>query len=468
MAPSRGAERRAILLALLVAAAGTLGLGGLAALLLFGPVGATGEPGTVALLVPLGLLAVALAGFWSAITLLDQHFDDMERLRGALLIAAASGGDTRALQAVARGAGAEAERLAAAATRLAGTCASDRDRSSWYGERLSAIVAATTEPLVVLTGTGLVSLVNAAARQRLEARRVAVGTSVYAALEREPLLAAQRAAQAAGRAVPARLTTVAGEPLEAVVADLGGHDGLVLCLTGAAGEAQPQAPGLELDLGLHDAVPPMAPVEDTTPLGSLSALVLDTETTGLEVATARVVSLGAVRLQGARIFAQDNLDCLVRPDVPIPAASTAIHGIGDPLVADAPAIADVLPRLEARLGQGALVGHSIGYDLAILAEEAARCGHPWQTPPSLDTALLMAALEPGLRDLNLEEVAFRLGVAVEGRHTALGDALMTAEIFVRLLPRLEDAGIRTFGQARAFAERAGVLLARQRAAGWKH
>jgi DNA polymerase III epsilon subunit-like protein len=188
----------------------------------------------------------------------------------------------------------------------------------------------------------------------------------------------------------------------------------------------------------------------------------------LEVATARIVSLGAVRVQGARILAQENLDCLVRPDVPIPVASTAIHGIGDALVAEAPAIGEVLPRLEALLGEGALVGHSIGYDLTILAEEAARCGRAWRAPPALDTALLMAALEPGLKELNLEDIAFRLGVAVEGRHTALGDALVTAEIFVRLLPRLEDAGVHTFGQARAFAARAGGLLSRQRAAGWKH
>lgn len=472
-----GSERRAVLLALMAAAAAAVGLGIYVAVLLFDPPAAS--EGALPLLALVGLLTLAVAGFWAAITLLDQHFDDLERLRGALLVAVGTGGDGRALRAAAEGAGAESARLAAAAARLLAERRPAAEAAALHGERLSAVLAAASEGLIVLTDSGLVSLVNAAARRRLDGSaggRLAVGTSVYAALAREPLVAAQQAAQAAGRPVRAALASVEGTALEATVVDLGDHHGLVLCLPAAettgAGHAGPDsrstAPALEHDLGLHDRVPPMEPVGDATPLAALSALVLDSETTGLDVETARIVSLGAVRLQGPRIYAQANLDCLVRPDIPIPAASTAIHGIGDALVAAAPPIAEALPRLEALVGPGAVIGHNIGYDLTILAREADRCGRAWRTPPSLDTGLLTAALEPNLKDLNLEELAARLGVPVEGRHTALGDALVTAEVFVRLLPRLEDAGVRSFGEARAFAERARGLRTRQAAAGWKH
>ena len=63
-------------------------------------------------------------------------------------------------------------------------------------------------------------------------------------------------------------------------------------------------------------------------------------------------------------------------------------------------------------------------------------------------------------------LAGHFGVNVRGRHTALGDSLVTAEIYVRMLPLLLDAGVNTFGAAVAFSQRAKEVIARQKAAGW--
>jgi DNA polymerase-3 subunit epsilon len=67
--------------------------------------------------------------------------------------------------------------------------------------------------------------------------------------------------------------------------------------------------------------------------------------------------------------------------------------------------------------------------------------------PVLDTLLLTAAIGGDWLDRSLDGLAARLGVSVRGRHTALGDTLATAEVFVRLIPLLEAAGITTLDQA---------------------
>ena len=93
-------------------------------------------------------------------------------------------------------------------------------------------------------------------------------------------------------------------------------------------------------------------------------------------------------------------------------------------------------------------------------------GRAWHDPPSLDTLLLTSALDPALPSFELDKIAERLGVDVHGRHTALGDALVTAEVYVRLLPRLADTGVTTLGQAQAFAQTAKGFVQKQKEAGW--
>ena len=68
-------------------------------------------------------------------------------------------------------------------------------------------------------------------------------------------------------------------------------------------------------------------------------------------------------------------------------------------------------------------------------------------PPLLDTLLLAGALDPAMRDLRLEGLAAAFGVDIHGRHTALGDALVTGEIFLKPVPLLAEQGIVTLGQA---------------------
>ena len=209
-----------------------------------------------------------------------------------------------------------------------------------------------------------------------------------------------------------------------------------------------------------------ASIVPETRLENLSVLVVDLETTGLDVRRDRIVSIGAVPALGTHIDHDNVLDLLVHPDCPVPPRSTAIHGITDAMVADAPFFIEVFEELDAMLSDRVVVGHNIGFDLAVLRSECKRLGLNWKRPAALDLVRLAAALDPRERDLTLEGMAARWSIAVTGRHTALGDALMTAEMWAHVVPLLHDAGVVTLGDALIFERRARAVIANQKRAGW--
>jgi DNA polymerase-3 subunit epsilon len=179
-------------------------------------------------------------------------------------------------------------------------------------------------------------------------------------------------------------------------------------------------------------------------------VVLDTETTGLRPEDGdRVVSLAGVRVRRGAVKPSEYFDALVNPGRPIPPASARFHGISDAMVAAAPGMEVVLPAFLAFTGGAALAGQEIWFDLRFLSREAARMGLPplAETHAILDTRLLSLVVHDGEEEHDLDSVARRLGVPVHGRHSALGDALVTAEVLARLLPLLRKRGIVTLGQA---------------------
>ena len=203
-----------------------------------------------------------------------------------------------------------------------------------------------------------------------------------------------------------------------------------------------------------------------TALAALPAIALDLETTGLDVANDRIVQIGAVSMRGSLVLSEPCIDTRVNPGIPIPAASSRIHGITDPDVAGAPRVAELIESLAQMLTGHVVVGQNVRFDLAVLRHEAARAAVPWCDPPALDVAHLAGALDRGMVDLGLESLANRFGVTIEARHDALGDSLAAARIFVALVPRLREADIRTLGEAEAFAAWRADLVQREVEAGW--
>lgn len=198
----------------------------------------------------------------------------------------------------------------------------------------------------------------------------------------------------------------------------------------------------------------MKPISGAVPLAALEAVAVDTETTGLDTGTARIVQLAGVAIVLGTARADEMFETLVDPGETIPPASTAIHGIDEDAVRGAPAFAEALQGFEAFRAGRVMIGHSIGFDLAVLEAEAGRAGIAWKKPRTLCVRLLGTIANPRLPEDSLDALAGWLHVKVAGRHSASGDALAAAEIFTALVPHLAARGIKTLAQA----ERACLAL----------
>lgn len=186
-------------------------------------------------------------------------------------------------------------------------------------------------------------------------------------------------------------------------------------------------------------------------LSDLAYTIFDTETTGFDPAGGdEIVSIGAVRVVNGRLLRHETFDHLVDPQRSVPVRSVAVHGLTADLLRGQPTLDAVLPLLARFAEDSVLVGHNVGFDMSFLRLKEAQTGVRF-TQPVLDTLLLDAALHPDHEQHSLEAIAARLGVGVVGRHTALGDALVTGEVFVLLLTLLQQRGFLTLGEALAAA-----------------
>lgn len=190
---------------------------------------------------------------------------------------------------------------------------------------------------------------------------------------------------------------------------------------------------------------------DQCRLADLAYTVFDTETTGLDPrAGDEIIQIGAVRISGGKLRRHECFEQLVDPRRPIPLASIPIHGITPERVAGQATIDAVLPAFRAYVQDTVLVAHNAAFDLRFLQMKQAATGVVFDQPV-LDTLLLSALVHPHQTSHRLEALAERFEVSVVGRHTALGDAMVTAEVFLRMLPLLQAQGIQTLGQAREAA-----------------
>ena len=184
--------------------------------------------------------------------------------------------------------------------------------------------------------------------------------------------------------------------------------------------------------------------DPATPVGAVKVAVLDAETTGLDVSRDRMLSLGILRVTGNSISLSDKLEgYLPTPPGFEGSAAVPIHGIipnsSRYRLSEEP---QLLERLLDYLGSDPIVGHHIGFDIAVINAALERYGAGPLRNLVIDTGVLAKRLRPAGywtpdRDYSLDALARRYSIPLSDRHTALGDCYITAVLYLKLLRRLE-------------------------------
>jgi DNA polymerase-3 subunit epsilon len=190
---------------------------------------------------------------------------------------------------------------------------------------------------------------------------------------------------------------------------------------------------------------------DDAPVDRVRFVVLDSETTGLNPRVDRIVTIGAVAVQAGEIVIDDGCAALIKMDGNT--SAVAVHGVTRDESRGGVEETDALARFLAYVRDGVIVGHHIGHDIATFNAAYERHWGAALLNRSLDTMDLTLHLErdgafaerPPIRQYTLDALCDFFGVIPHDRHTATGDAFITAQVFLRLLKLAARHGRTTLG-----------------------
>jgi DNA polymerase-3 subunit epsilon len=172
-------------------------------------------------------------------------------------------------------------------------------------------------------------------------------------------------------------------------------------------------------------------------------VVLDTETTGFDYDNDRILCIGAVVLQNNAIAIPDSFEIYIHQDH-YDKSSAQIHGILKDWVMDKPSELEALQQFLAFLGDSIIIAHHTIFDITMINQALERNGLPPLTNKTLDTAflykrtLIMSNLLERKEKYALDDLADKFDISKKDRHTAMGDAYITAIAFLKIVKKLKD------------------------------
>lgn len=178
-------------------------------------------------------------------------------------------------------------------------------------------------------------------------------------------------------------------------------------------------------------------------LDEVEFVVLDTETTGLRPGPDRVIEVAGLRIRGGEVL--ETFESLINPGRRLPPFIVQFTGITQEMLSEAPGAEDVVPEFLRFIEGATLVGHNLSFDSGFLSHEAKLLGQAFPFD-GLDTLPMARRFLPGLKRFKLDVVAQHLGISFAQRHRAMGDAEVTAAVFLRMLALARQQGITTLGQ----------------------
>lgn len=353
-----------------------------------------------------------------------------------------------------------AGQLSETALATAETVAQETARLAAEKARLTALLTEIPVAMVLVNPNHQIVLYDGQAAEVLaQIHHPRLNASLFDYLDRKGLMAGYGRLAKTGMDVTCQVASADGQQSYDVrLKPLGDAPGYMLIFDDAHARIAPDAARpLVYDFDLLDT-PGDAAFQDRA-LNDLAFVVFDSETTGLLPHKDEVVQLGAVRVLRGRIIEGEVIDTLVNPGIPIPAASTKVHGVSDHMVQGAPDIITAGRTFHRFATDAVIVAHNAPFDMAFLRRHAGRMDVTWDHP-ILDTVLLSAVLFGASETHTLDALCDRLGVTIPDhlRHTALGDAQATAEVLCRMLPMLQARGMTTFGDVIAETRKHGRLL----------
>ncbi len=180
-------------------------------------------------------------------------------------------------------------------------------------------------------------------------------------------------------------------------------------------------------------------------------IVIDFETTGPNPKEDRIIQIGAVLIEGNQIT--KTFSSFVNPHCTIPTFIKGLTGITDEMVVDAPDLEDVLPHLLPMLDGARLVAHNVSFDLSFLQNALQSNGYHTFSGYVMDTIELGRMVSPMSDSFQLSLLAAELHISHDRPHQADSDALVTAEIFLRLLDRLGELPLVVIQRLLGFSQR---------------
>lgn len=178
-------------------------------------------------------------------------------------------------------------------------------------------------------------------------------------------------------------------------------------------------------------------------IDSTRFVVLDTETTGFDYKDDRILCIGAVVLENNRISIQDSFEVYIEQEH-YNKATAQIHGILKDFVLNRPKESEALEQFMAFLGDSIIIAHHANFDVTMINNALERNGLPKLKNRTLDTALLykktliVSNLFEHKESYSLDELADKFDISKKDRHTAMGDAYITAIAFLKILKKLRE------------------------------
>lgn len=166
-------------------------------------------------------------------------------------------------------------------------------------------------------------------------------------------------------------------------------------------------------------------------------IAFDLETTGLSPSKDRIVEIGALKLKNREII--EEFHTLVDPEIPIPEAVTAIHGITDDKVIGAPKEEEAVRKFIEFAGSAVLTAHNADFDTSFIRAACERRGIEYKFS-YVDTLALCRAALPHLKNHKLDTVAKEYKLGDFDHHHALDDTRILAGIFLKLIENTSKLG----------------------------